>query len=326
MDARKTKEYLKCVFELESALYTHQKIMDAYTDIRRKNVPIQPVKKSCSPPKQPTTIAADYVTPRTMTGKMALLSFIAVISLAYGGILLLFIIYAGVTGELSPDSVWNILSPILSTIVGIICVVLIQKEKKAQNELREKKAAEANAQRAKQYTKALAKYEARAEEIEHEYSTQLDLYYRQIAEYNDETSKVCSEFNEIKQILQTNLNKLYAQNIVYAKYRNLVTIATIYEYFDSGRCSELEGPNGAYNMYEGELRSDIIISSLNNILSNLEAIRNNQYTLYRSIENANATTKEMLLNINNAQMLTAYYAKQTAIAASADRYIVGMVW
>ena len=88
----------------------------------------------------------------------------------------------------------------------------------------------------------------------------------------------------------------------------------------------MEGPNGAYNLYEGELRSDIIISSLSSIISNLEAIRNNQYTLYQSIENANATTHQLLQNLNNSQMLTAYYANQAAIAASADRYMVGMVW
>ena len=134
------------------------------------------------------------------------------------------------------------------------------------------------------------------------------------------------KFNQTKVLLQTTLNNLYAKNIVYSKYRNLVAIATIYEYFESGRCTELEGPNGAYNLYESELRSNIIICSLSKIISDLGQIKNGQYALYEQINRSNQTVCELLNNINNTQKMTTYYAEAAAVAASADRYIVGMVW
>ena len=163
-------------------------------------------------------------------------------------------------------------------------------------------------------------------DIQEKNSTAHRAHTQALTVYNQETNVTLNKLSETEATLKASLYTLYSKNVIYAKYRNLVTIATLFEYIDSGRCFELEGPNGAYNLYEGELRSDIIISSLSSIISNLEAIRNNQYTLYQSIENANATTHQLLQNLNNSQMLTAYYANQAAIAASADRYMVGMVW
>jgi hypothetical protein len=143
--------------------------------------------------------------------------------------------------------------------------------------------------------------------------------------YNQETCEQIKKFEEVKQTLQISLTKLYSQNIVYAKYRNFVAIATIYEYFESGRCFELEGPNGAYNMYEGELRSSIIICSLSEIISNLGQIKNGQFALYQQIQRSQENVTHLLNNIYDAQVLTAYYANAAAVAASADRIIFGII-
>ena len=169
------------------------------------------------------------------------------------------------------------------------------------------------------YQADLREYNSSYAEIQGKNSTAHHTYTQALIVYNQETSVTLNKLSETETTLKASLYSLYSKNVIYAKYRNLVTIATLFEYIDSGRCFELEGPNGAYNLYEGELRSDIIISSLSSIISNLEAIRNNQYTLYQSIESANATTHQLLHNLNNSQMLTAYYANQAAIAASADR-------
>lgn len=45
----------------------------------------------------------------------------------------------------------------------------------------------------------------------------------------------------------------------------------------------MTGPNGAYNLYELELRQNTVISPLNTIISNLEQIRQNQYILYNEL-------------------------------------------
>ena len=326
MNIQQTREYLKHVFALEGALYTHQKLMDAYISDRNLNVPKPPVKKKCSPPNEPFLITPEPATFQNRTLKMSLLYFCIVMTLLPSCILLLGFFYSLIDDSLSRDAGKAMIFVLLWLAIGIICVALLKQEKKKLNELREKEAAEKNAKKSQQYANALAKYEAKVEAAEAEYSEKLDLYNCQSIEYANETSRVCAEFNEIKNNLEKTLTNLYSQNIIYSKYRNIIAVSTIYEYFDSGRCSELEGPNGAYNMYEGELRSNIIISSLSQIISNLNQIKNNQYALYTLIDRSNREISDLLNDINNTQKLTAYYAEATATAASADRYIVGMVW
>mgnify|MGYP007024707781 CR=1 FL=1 len=51
----------------------------------------------------------------------------------------------------------------------------------------------------------------------------------------------------------------------FPKYRNLVAVSQIYEYILSGRCTELGGYQGAYNLYEQETRMDIVIMRLDDI-------------------------------------------------------------
>lgn len=75
-------------------------------------------------------------------------------------------------------------------------------------------------------------------------------------------------------------NQLYSVNIVFGKYRNLVAMSSIYEYLTAGRCTTLEGTNGAYNLYESELRANIIIGQLNNVLDSLETIKQQQYKIF----------------------------------------------
>ena len=63
-----------------------------------------------------------------------------------------------------------------------------------------------------------------------------------------------------------NLVSFYSKNIIYPKYRGLVPIAAFYEYFNSGRCDTLTGHEGAYNIYETEIRMNIIIAKLDDCL------------------------------------------------------------
>lgn len=86
---------------------------------------------------------------------------------------------------------------------------------------------------------------------------------------------------------RANLEKMYSYNVVFPKYRNYVMVSSIYEYLCSGRCTTLEGHDGAYNILELEIRLDKIITRLDDILKNLEAIRANQYTLYSCLQDSN---------------------------------------
>lgn len=83
------------------------------------------------------------------------------------------------------------------------------------------------------------------------------------------------------------LQKIYAKNIIFPKYRNLVMVCSLYEYICAGRCTELEGHEGAYNILETEIRLDRIISQLDLVVANLEQIKRNQFMLYSAVQESN---------------------------------------
>lgn len=137
-------------------------------------------------------------------------------------------------------------------------------------------------------------------------------------------------------------NQLYATEIIFGKYRDLAAITSFYEYLLSGRCGTLDGVNGCYNLYESELRANIIINKLDAIGDSLEQIKGNQYMLYSQLSqintelsSLNATTTAMLNGIRDTteiflehsaviahnSAVSAYYAKINAEIASSDRYI-----
>jgi len=93
------------------------------------------------------------------------------------------------------------------------------------------------------------------------------------------------------------LSDAYALGIIFPKYRNFVMVSSLYEYFCSGRCESLDGPGGAYNILEMELRLDKIIGKLDQILLNLNRIKSNQHMLHGAIEAANHERHDLIQNI-----------------------------
>ena len=111
------------------------------------------------------------------------------------------------------------------------------------------------------------------------------------------------EISKVEKLLEDTLkcrNELYAFDIIFPKYRNLVALTTMNEYLITGRCEKLEGPGGAYNLYESELRANMIISQLSQIIDSLEQIKQNQYLLYNEMKQINATLSSMDDSLNNA--------------------------
>lgn len=168
--------------------------------------------------------------------------------------------------------------------------------------------------------------------IEKDNQSRRTAYYKDMQEwqksYNEVTSKICS----LKADTEKTLDRVYQTDLIYPKYRNLPALTCIYEYFVTGRCDELTGPHGAYNMYEDETRKDTIISQLNVVIDNLEQIKNSQYMLYQQVsairQDTYAVTRELQAikgyTLVTAQMsaLNAYYsavtASNTRISAACD--------
>lgn len=128
---------------------------------------------------------------------------------------------------------------------------------------------------------------------------------------------------------------IYEKNTIFPKYRNLIAACSLYEYICAGRCSSLEGHEGAYNIYETEMRLDRIITQLDKVIIQLDAIRENQFMLYSAIQDMNqrstlilestqtmagqlhtlsgqaGNVSEQIAELQKASALTAYHAERT---------------
>lgn len=106
--------------------------------------------------------------------------------------------------------------------------------------------------------------------------------------------------------LRRAIDKLFCADVVYVKYIDIVALSTFYEYLVAGRCESLEGANGAYNLYEAESRSNLIITNLESIGKQLDRIERNQRTLYnqmqlmnRSLDDLNQKMENICVTIND---------------------------
>ena len=124
--------------------------------------------------------------------------------------------------------------------------------------------------------------------------------------------------------------------MIFGKYRNVVALSTFYEYLMAGRCTQLEGADGAYNIYENELRTNMIIEKLDEIKDNqhmtysaLKAINNSLDYLESTMSTAlNSIQKDVAHIAQNSDVIahntaiTAYYSKVNAELTNALGYMV----
>lgn len=111
------------------------------------------------------------------------------------------------------------------------------------------------------------------------------------------------------------LEQLYDMNVLHPKYRSFVIAAQLYEYLDTGRCSELEGPYGAYNLYESELRQNMIIDRLDNVIANLRGLNKTMFYATNAIMDSNRQISQMTKEIQEVKensSLIAYAAESLA--------------
>ncbi len=118
-----------------------------------------------------------------------------------------------------------------------------------------------------------------------------------------------------KENTKTLLNKLYSKNIIFPKYRNFAAIAQIYEYLLSGRCDQLEGTNGAYNLYESELRQNIIIDKLDEIINQLENLNATMNVMCGAIQRTNHLLSGISMTLGQIEANTALTSYNTQCIA-----------
>lgn len=115
--------------------------------------------------------------------------------------------------------------------------------------------------------------------------------------------------------LKTTRKNLYDIGILDKKYRDLVPVCSLYEYFDVRKYTSLAGPGGAYDRYEMELRLDHIIAKLDEVICRLDEIKSSQYMLYTVINEGNQLTEKLVQQSVIQSQLAETTAKNTALAA-----------
>ena len=139
---------------------------------------------------------------------------------------------------------------------------------------------------------------------------------------------VMAEYDKTAQTLA----RLYSLNVIHPKYRNLVAISSFCEYFETGRCTQLEGHEGAYNIFEQEVRLDRIVTKLDVIAEKLNEIKTSQYYLYQAVREANNTlvhirnaNQKMMESLDSIRENTALIEYNTRCAASNTEAIGNMM-
>lgn len=127
-------------------------------------------------------------------------------------------------------------------------------------------------------------------------------------------SKELQILSETKRILQA----FYDKDIIYGKYRSLIPISVILEYFLSGRCRTLPD---AYNKYEDELRQNIIIDKLDVVIKKLDSIEQTQYMLYDALNSVNKNLSSVSSGVNNALQSMKRIEDNSAVSAYNSKII-----
>lgn len=165
-----------------------------------------------------------------------------------------------------------------------------------------KKYTKENIQKAEEKNKIIRQYN---KNVLFQRKNNLPVYQQEYAVLLELYSKIIKELKEI-----------YSYDVIFPKYRNLISVCSFFEYICSGRCDSLEGYQGAYNIFEMELRQNVIIGKLDQISENLETVAQNQYVLYTKISESNQAISSIkhemayqLEKIENNSCIMAYNTK-----------------
>lgn len=302
--------YTQKAKELEAAVYTEKRLMKTHESILKEQYPPAPKKREIKEPAKPRKIDCNI----SSSGDSISGLFVLMAIVGYFGLLILFI--AGF------NTFIFILCFLLSA-VGTFFIVLDIKDNIDESK-RKKEQEEAYKREVKNYPILMDEYNKNTAIAEEDYRREMDEYRITAAQYDSKCDEMRKKHRDALALLENSLKKLYDADIIFPKYRNLVAVAAINEYLESGRCERLEGADGAYNLYEMELRQNIVIGQLNQIVSNLEQIRSNQYSLYEELQRSNMLVNAIaheLRDMKNDTKLLTYFSGLTAVAELSPKFI-----
>lgn len=301
MNSQELLEYVRRAKDLEADIYQNELLEKKFEEKRQKCKPVEP--------EEPEYI--DALEPQKPVLEESKAGLSAIIAVGLGTVL----VSLGVL-IMANDHMFG--GVVLTAIGCLIWLVIFDgysaRERRNRNKLKDY-------ERSMNHYKALGDISAYNLQKWETYKKCLRLYAERRERYEKYCNDVPPLIQNVREALSGALGKLYAENIIYPKYRNMVAVTMIYEYLESGRCSQLEGPDGAYNLYEMELRQNIIIGQLSSIMDNLERIKENQFTLYNEIVEANGNTSSLLSDIGDDIAFSAYQNKAMKDSLETMKYL-----
>ena len=93
--------------------------------------------------------------------------------------------------------------------------------------------------------------------------------------------------------LENTLNELYSMRIngvlcLHPNYQGLIPVSIIYGYFDTGRCTQFQGHEGAYNLYEDEKMKGMIINRLEYVSNQLNNLNSTMSYVADALDDCNS--------------------------------------
>lgn len=303
MDKTKLKAYLKCLYELEASLYYQQRVYNVVSR-EQQNVLASYRGESEIPHKKPEPEESDAM-------------FITVIACMIVVFFLMIVIFNITVEGYDGYPIFKriIASLFLGVISGVVIGGLVGA---AIGKIIEKKDDKRKAQQAlERVVIENREIDRRNAEIRARNADSKALVRRKAAAVDLRLNEIQQGINETRKVL----DRYYGLDIVFEKYRNFIAISSIYEYLTSGRCQELEGPYGAYNKFEEELRQNLIIAKLDDVLRSLSRIERNQIMLYDAITEANRQIEKIRRGINGMSSSIQRIESNSEITAHNSRII-----
>ena len=292
-------DYMKAAIDLETAIATQEEIIRACKEQHAKREPALRLVSHPQKPEKPEYKTNGMFSGSNITKKGHLVLI--------GGFSLFFMLIMFASSAL--------FFSIICGIIGVLCFIsVIQSNKETE---------EYNGSISRQYMEKMEKYKKECSKIDEQNAGKRRVYDRDLSIWNENGQTNLRLLQGRLDQTRGLLDQLYAQGTIYPKYCNLPALTSMYEYFITGRCEELTGPHGAYNLYEDELRKDTVISQLNVVIENLEKIRQNQYMLYQQVKSIQQTAaqissemeqiKGLTFDIARLSALNTYYSAITAV-------------
>lgn len=145
----------------------------------------------------------------------------------------------------------------------------------------------------KKVNNKLAKDRARVNESNAIALKKYDVVTQKVKEEKSAYQTRLTYFKKNTNVAESAFQKFVSSGFLYRSYQSIVPICQFIQYLESGRCSELEGPNGCYNLFEAELRQNIIINKLDNIEQTLYRMEANQHVMMNTLASIDKTSKEL---------------------------------